>query len=89
VPDDPQTWAEAIQQFIGHSEKGDGLLDRCPRCPRPGESGPVYWPLDALTGDDRAFNVELMLRYSEALLKEAQRREEFGEQTPDAVGCRE
>jgi hypothetical protein len=74
MPDDPQTWAEAIQQLIHHNANGDGALARYPRRPRQGETRPVYWPVDALTSDDRAFNIDLLLRYSEAMLKEAQRR---------------
>jgi hypothetical protein len=69
MPDDPQTWEEAIRQLIDHNANGEGALARYPRRPRPGETSPVYWQVDALTSGDRAFNIDLLLRGRAAVFR--------------------
>jgi hypothetical protein len=68
MPDDPQTWAEAIK-LLG--EFRGVLNDRYPRRPRPGESKPVFVPRDLLTDDDIDFNATLMQRSADRASNEA------------------
>ena len=68
MPDDPQTWAEAIK-LLG--EFRGVLNDRYPRRPRPGESKPVFVPRDLLTDDDIDFNATLSRMHSAASRRHA------------------